>query len=272
MQPHDLAVEEFRRLVPGGEDDPSGADADAAVGAELDAVLLRRVRRHPGPVVHLEAGGPRLRQELVGQAVGVELAGHGREQRRRAGEGEPVPDIALVQQLDLDAGRTAREPLALEHGAVAAPARQVEAPGRAPGAVVVAGPGQIADAAHGIEAEAVAPDGVVSADAIDQIDQVRVDLVLDQGGGGGGAAVRDLVGLEQHGRDAFPGEPMRHQGAGDPAADDGHVAPAVLVKSGVDGGKAVHDGPERTAAGEIHPHRLPTSATHTSLSDRRSAK
>ena len=132
----------------------------------LDAYAVTR-----RAVVHLEAGGPRLRQELVGQAVGIELAGHGREQRRRAGEGEPVPDIALAQQLDLDAGRAAREPLALEHGAVAAAARQVEAPGRAPGAVVVARPGQVADAVHGIEAETVAPDRMVSADAIDQIDR-----------------------------------------------------------------------------------------------------
>ena len=182
----------------------------------------------------------------------------------------------------------AREPLALEHGAVAAPARQVEAPGRCRQAQSSsAGPGQIADAAHGIEAEPVAPDGVVGADAIDQIDQVRVDFVLDQGGGGGGAAVRDLVGLQQHGRDAFPGEPMRHQGAGDPAADDGDVAPATLVQGGIGGGEAVERRPERGTASQVHRAAYPAtslgfgdgagqrsvrSATQTSLSERSMVK
>ena len=80
---------------------------------------------------------------------------------------------------------------------------------------------------------------MVAPDAIDQVDEVGVDLVLDQRGGGGGAAVRDLVGLEQHGGDALPGEPMGHERAGDAAADDGHVAAEVSVESGIGGGKAV---------------------------------
>ena len=135
----------------------------------------------------------------MGQPVGIHLAGHGREQRRRAGEREPFTDVALAQQLDFDAGRPACKPLALEH----APVATAGWPGRGSGSSASRSrprrPGERLDAAHSIEAEPIAPDGVVRAHALDQIHQVGVDLVLNQGGGRGGAAVRDLAGLEQDG-------------------------------------------------------------------------
>ena len=190
----------------------------------------------------------------MGEAERVELAGDRRQEGGRAAEGKPVADIGLVEQLDLDPGLPARAVLPLQHLLVRAAAGEVETPRRPPGAAVL---GQVTDAADGVEAEPIAPHRVVQSTPLDQVDEMGVDLVLDERRRRGGAAVADLAGLEQHRGDALPGEPMGHEGAGDPAADNGDVAMEVLVKTGIHGGKAVDDRPERVAAGQVHGSTYP---------------
>jgi hypothetical protein len=146
----------------------------------------------------------------------------------------------------------AGEPLALEDAAVAATAGQVQAPGRAPAAAVTAIARDRLDPTDGVEAEPVAPHGVVGADPLDQVRQVGVDLVLDQRGGGRGAAAPDLSTLEQGHADTLQREPVRHQGARNSAPDDGHVAAEVAVESRKRGGQADQRRPQRCATREVH--------------------
>jgi hypothetical protein len=219
---------------------------------ELDAIRFAQVLDHWRPVVHFEPGRSRLRQERVGEAVRVHLAGHGREESGGTGEREPLPDVAFREQLDLDPGRAAGESLPLEHLAIAALAGQIEASGGAPAAPVAPRLGQGLDPADGIDAEPIAADRVVGSDLLDQVEEVGVDLILDERGGGSGAAPRDLPRLEQDDVDALAGEPVGDEGAGDAAPDDGHVAAAVAAEPWVGRRQADERWPERGAAGQIH--------------------
>jgi hypothetical protein len=92
---------------------------------------------------------------------------------------------------------------------------------------------------------------VIGADAVDRVDEMSVDLILDERGRRGGAAVADLVGLEEAGADSLARKSMGDERAGDPAADDREIAAEVVVETRVDGGEAVGNGPEGSAAGKV---------------------
>jgi hypothetical protein len=68
---------------------------------------------------------------------------------------------------------------------------------------------------------------------VDQVAQVRVDLVLNERSCRARAAVSDLATLDQDYQDPFASKAMGHERAGDAGADDRDVAAPVLFEAGI---------------------------------------
>ena len=78
---------------------------------------------------------------------------------------------------------------------------------------------------------------------IDQVDQLGVNLILKQRSAGRGATRTHFALVDQHRLDALSGKPVRHQRAGNAAADDRHIADFVFLKGWIGCQKSVLDRP-----------------------------
>jgi hypothetical protein len=111
---------------------------------------------------------------------------------------------------------------------------------------------QPADALDRFGTELIAAARRGGAVATAEVGEVGVQLVLEEGGGGAGAAVAHLPSLQQDGVESLLREPLPHHRAGDAAADDRHVAAAVLRELGIGRRQPVLDEPEGNPGREIH--------------------
>ncbi len=98
--------------------------------------------------------------------------------------------------------------------------------------------------------------------ALGQIDQVRVDFVLQQRGTGGGAAPADVPLLQHRHVEAMAGQFIGDQRAGDTAAEHGDVAAMVGFQARKRLHQPVADRPEGVTAFEVHAHPVPSRGDH----------